>query len=180
MMIKVYITDLDAYNQGSLIGKWIKLPMGETNLEEAIDDVLCTGASECGDSECHEEVFITDYEWSGHQLHEIHEYADIYALNEELQLLEDKSDYELKSISFLLLEMIAIDIKDAISKAENVTIYENYTMEDIAYDFMHENYLADQLPSIISNNLDYTGIAKELEYEGFFFEVGSDIYEYSG
>ena len=35
-MLKVYITDLSAYNQGFLIGKWVSLPMAMEDLENEL------------------------------------------------------------------------------------------------------------------------------------------------
>jgi len=53
-------------------------------------------------------------------------------------------------------------------------------MNDIAYDLMQECYQADKLPSIIANNIDYDGIAKDLELDGNYYQYGSDIIEYIG
>jgi hypothetical protein len=53
-------------------------------------------------------------------------------------------------------------------------------MEDIAYDFINECYGVDSLPSIIANNIDYESIGRELEMDGRYFEVDSDIFEYLG
>ena len=178
-MLEIYITDLQSYNEGNLVGKWIKLPLTPFELSQAISEVLSEGETVSG-SDNHEEYFITDSEWSHHEFQEIQEYEDIYALNEQLQLLTDKSDYELKCISFLINEGFAIDIETALDKADDVTIHENQNMEDIAYDLMQECYQADLLPSIIANNIDYEGIARELEYDGTYFDDGLDVYQYFG
>ena len=176
-MLEIYLTDLQAYNEGHLVGKWIKLPLTPFELSQAISEVLTEGEYESG-SEDHEEYFITDWCYDSHEFKQIDEYENIYELNEQLQLLEYKSDYELKAISFLVTEGLAIDIKTAIDKADDVRIYENHSMEDVAYDLMQECYIADELPSIIANNIDYEGIARELEYDGTYYEVGRDVFEY--
>ena len=178
-MLEIYLTDLQAYNEGYLVGKWIKLPLTPFELNQAISEVLSEGETISG-TENHEEYFITDWEWYNHKFQDIHEYENIYTLNEMLHLLEDKSDYELKAIAFLLSQNIVTDIEDAIAKADDVIIYENQSMEDVAYDLMQECYQADLLPSIIANNIDYEGIAKELEYDGTYYEVDSDVYQYLG
>ena len=178
-MLEIYLTDLQAYNEGHLVGKWIKLPLTPFELAQAISEVLTEGEYESG-SEDHEEYFITDWSWCEYEFHDIQEYENIYELNEQLQLLEYKSDYELKAISFLVTEGLAIDIETAIDKADDVRIYENHSMEDVAYDLMQECYRADELPSIIANNIDYEGIARELEYDGTYYEVGRDVFEYIG
>lgn len=178
-MLEVYLTDLQAYNEGNLVGKWVKLPISKFELVQAISEVLSQGEAVCG-SENHEEFFITDYEWDEYKFHDIDEYENIYELNEQMQLLEFKLDYELKAISFLLSENIAVNIEDAISKVDDVRVYENMNMEDVAYDLMQECYNADTLPSIISNHIDYEGIARDLSYDGCYYELGSDVFEYVG
>jgi antirestriction protein len=71
-------------------------------------------------------------------------------------------------------------LNEAIEEAENVIIHENATMEDVAYEFVNECYDLDSLPSIISNNIDYKSIARDMEIEGRYFEVDEDIYESLG
>ena len=177
-MLKIFLTDLQAYNEGHLVGRWLELPLTDFELQQALSEVLSEGEAVSG-SEDHEEYFITDWYWQKHELFDVDEYHNIHQLNQQLQDLEFKSDHELQALSFLLQQQLAVDIEDALTKVDDVIIYSNYSMSDIAYDLMQECYQADKLPSIIANNIDYDGIAKELEYEGRYFEVGTDIYEYS-
>ena len=62
-MLKVYITDLAAYNSGYLIGEWVTLPIEREELTNGIQQILQLGCVDCGNSETHEEWFITDYDW---------------------------------------------------------------------------------------------------------------------
>jgi hypothetical protein len=80
----------------------------------------------------------------------------------------------------LLSEGLANDLDDAISKADDVRVYEGQSMEDIAYDLLQECYGVDTLPSIIANNINYEYVARELEMDGTYFEMGNDIFEYIG
>ena len=61
-MLKVYITDLAAYNSRVLVEEWVSLPM-EEELSLKIKSILKAGEDECGNYEEHEEYFITDYEF---------------------------------------------------------------------------------------------------------------------
>ena len=178
-MLQVFITDLAAYNAGSLVGRWVQLPLDSFSLSQAISEVLTEGEYAV-DEENHEEYFITDYTWEDIDLKEIDEYENIYDLNNELRLVTDLNRDQLKAVKFLLDEGITSDIEDAICRAEDVTIHHNYTMEDIAYDLLHECYNLETIPSIIANNIDYDGIARDLEYEGVYWEIGGDVYEYIG
>jgi hypothetical protein len=179
MLLEIFLTDLQAYNEGHLVGRWIQLPISKFELAQAISEVLCEGEAICG-SENHEEYFISDSSYDDYEFITVEEYSNLYELNDQLALLEFKSDYELKAISFLLGESLANDIEDAISKADDVIVHENQNMEDLAFDLLQDCYGVDQLPSIISNHIDYQGVAKSLEYDGCYYEIGNDIYEYVG
>ena len=52
--MKVYITDLEAYNKGHLIGRWVELPMDRDLLAECVEDILYEGRKACNDSHHHE------------------------------------------------------------------------------------------------------------------------------
>jgi antirestriction protein len=181
-MLKIYLTDLAAYNKGFLFGEWVSLPCSD--LDETLSKILRAAEAMCfieqGYFEKHEEYFITDYEWEDIELFEIGEYENIFTLNEQLKLVESSGILELKAIRFLLSEQITSNLEDAYYKADDVTIYENQTMEDVAYDLMQELYNADALPSIIANHIDYDGIARDLELDGNYTVIQNDVYEYHG
>jgi len=178
-MLQVYLTDLAAYNAGSLVGKWVELPITGFELSQAISEVLTEGEHAVG-GDNHEEYFITDYEWDDLDIKDVDEYENIYDLNDELRLLVNLDKDKLKAVKFLLDEGITVGIDDAISRAEDVTIYHNYSMEDVAYDLLHECYNLKDIPPLIANNIDYDGIARDLEYDGTYWEVSGDVYEYVG
>ncbi len=176
--MRVYITDLEAYNNGHLVGQWYQLPMNEDLLAESIENVLQEGRDICGDSHFHEEYFITDFECD---YMSIEEYSNIDKLNEIAEVMEDIDEEGIKSINFLMENNFVKDIFEAIESYEdNVRIYNDSSMEDIAYDFIQECYNLDNIPTIISNNIDYESIARDMEIEGSYYKVDSDIYEYIG
>ena len=178
-MLKVYLTDLSAYNNGYLVGKWINLPLSDETLHMAINEVLCEGETAVGDED-HEEWFITDYEWDDLEFCEVDEYENIFELNSNMELLSGLDCDKLKSVAFLLNEGITIDIEDAIQRSEDVTIHNNQDMEDVAYELLEECYGVPSLPSIVANNIDYERVARDLEYDGTYWEIGDDVFEYIG
>ena len=178
-MLSVYITDLSAYNAGCLSGTWVQLPLANLELSQAIAEVLIEGEHITGEKN-HEEWFITDYAWDDIDIKEIDEYENIYDLNDELKLLVNLDKDHLKSVKFLLDEQITIDMEDAISRAEDVIIHHNYDMEDMAYDLIDSCYNLKDIPSLIANNIDYDGIAHDLEQDGTYWELDGDVYEYIG
>jgi len=179
-MLKIYITDLAAYNNGFLVGKWVTLPLSDEDIHRVLSEVLCEGETISG-SDNHEEIFITDWEFEDIEFFQVEEYDDVYKLNDEIRLLCDLDVSMQKAVAFLLNEGITLDVEDAISRAEDVIIHENQSLEDVAYKLMDELHGVDyKLPSIIANNIDYEGIARELEMEGIYWEIGKDVYEYIG
>jgi antirestriction protein len=179
-MLNIYLTDLSAYNKGYLFGEWVSLP--SDNLDETLAKILRAGEDMCfieeNYFEKHEEYFISDYEWEDTELFKIDEYENIFSLNETLFRLEQLNQSELKAIRFLLSEQIALNLEDAITKVDDVTIYENQTINDVAYELLNECYDLDKLPNIISCHIDYDGIARDLELDGNYTVIDNDVYEY--
>ncbi len=179
-MLKLYITDLSAYNNGFLVGEWITLPMSGKELYLAIQQVLSEGEYVCQSNSSHEEVFITDYEWVGLELFNVGEYDSPWDANDDVGKLSELSESKKKAVAFLLNQQITYDVDDAIGKADDVIIHENQTLEDVAYELLQEYYKVDKLPPLIANHIDYEGVAKELDYDGTYFEVEGDVFEYCG
>ena len=178
-MLKIFVTDLSAYNNGFLVGEWITLPMNKEELAFRVKMILGKGEMLCNDS-FHEEYFITDYEFETVDMCKVGEYDNIYTLNKQARLLEDIEESEHKLIKFLLDENIVSSLEEGIEKRDEVIVYENYSMRDIAEEYIEENFDLDSLSSLISNNIDYDGIAADFEMEGCYSKVGSDIFYYFG
>ena len=178
-MLQIYLTDLQAYNEGHLVGKWINLPLTGFELSQAISEVLTEGESISG-TDNHEEYFITDYEWSDLDFYPIDEYENIYELNSDMELLSSLESDKLKSVAFLLNEGITVDLKDAIERSEDVIVHQDQNLEDVAYELLEECYGVHNLEPIIANHIDYKGVARELEYDGTYWEIGDDVFEYIG
>ena len=178
-MLKIYLTDLQAYNEGYLVGRWIELPLTGFELSQAISEFLTEGESISG-TDNHEEYFITDYEWGDLVLYPIDEYENIYELNSNMELLSNLESDKLKSVAFLLNEGITVDLEDAIERSEDVIIHQDQSLKDVAYKLLEECYGVHKLEPIIANNIDYEGVARDLEYDGIYWEIGNDVFEYIG
>ena len=95
-MIDIFITDLSAYNEGHLVGKWIQLPLPQEELSQALSEVLSEGEIVSG-TDNHEELFITDNEAEI----VIGEYDNIERLNELAEAMEEFSDEDLLKLRLL-------------------------------------------------------------------------------
>ena len=132
-MLKLFITDLTAYNNGFLVGEWVTLPLSGKELYLAIQQVLSEGEYLCQSDVTHEEIFITDYEWVGLELFNVGEYDSPWDVNDDVGKLSELSESKKKAVAFLLNQQITYDLDDAIGKADDVIIHENQTLEDVAY-----------------------------------------------
>lgn len=176
-MLNVFFTDLAAYNNGYLVGEWLTLPLEEEELKARVETVLAEGADICGD-EYHEECFITDWEWNDVAVFKIGEYENIYTLNDKIKMLEEEIEpYQSRVIKILMENGFADTIESAIEKIDDVIVYHDSTMTDIAEAFMSEFIDLHKCPPLIVSHIDYEGIGRDLEIEGSFVKEGTDIFE---
>lgn len=176
-MLKIYITDLAAYNSGRLIGEWIELPCDD--LADAIQAVLLEGQRICKDALPHEEFFITDFEWDDDGMskaYSVGEYSDPYKLNEVTEELSSLEGFELLQVQFLLHE--GYDFDYAIANYEDVTIYDYRSstsfkdvFELLAEDLVDEGCFGD-IPSNLINYLDFSSIGRDLSIDYTEFQDG--------
>jgi antirestriction protein len=176
--MRVYITDLSAYNQGFLVGEWIELEIDEDELNQSIKRILKLGEEACDDGDIHEEYLLTD--WEGEEFFQVEEYTDVYELNKEVARFNelDLDDSQKKCVSFLMSENIVLNLDDAIDKSEEVIIYEDFDFEKLSYQIADEIYCLDNYPQFVSNYFDYEALARDLELEGFYHEIDGDIFYY--
>ncbi|MBA3026709.1 MAG: antirestriction protein ArdA [Sulfurimonas sp.] len=176
--MRVYITDLEAYNNGYLVGRWVDLPMNDDLLAECVENILQEGRDTCNHQHFHEEYFITDFEC---EYMTIEEYSPLGKYNHIAEDMEGIDEDGVKAIKFLMENNLVKDIFEAMKTYEDsVRIYENQSMEDIAYDYIQECYSFENIPDIIANNIDYEKIGRDLEIEGSYYKIDNDIYEYIG
>ena len=173
--MELFITDLQAYNEGFLVGKWITLPLSEFELSQAISEILTLGEFECDSAE-HEEVFITDYE--SELL--IGEYDSISKLNALAQQMQNFTDDD-----YLKLRVLSSEgynerdvIEEGLDKYE-VEIYDyrsntsfTDTFELLAQDFIKDG-LFGEIPSSLENYIDYEAIARDLRFD--YTEVETNV-----
>lgn len=171
--MRIYITDLESYNNNHLVGAWLELPTQEDTLAEAMEEVLYRGRNECKHQHHHEELFITDHEAEI----SINEFDCIYSLNELAEKLENTTSYDLLKLKLLShegynerevlsngLDSYEVDIYDYSSDTSFTDVYEL-----LAYDFVQEG-LFGEVPAHLENYLDYAAIARDLSADYTEFE----------
>jgi len=178
--MRVFITDLAAYNNMELNGKWVELGIDEEELNQTIKEILEWGEKVCKDGSIHEEYFLTD--WEGEEFFQIEEYTNVFKLNEEVARFEglNLDDSSKKCVSFLLSNNIVSNLDEALEKYEDCLIYQDMGFLDLSYQIIEEQYNLDELPQFVSNYFDYEKFARDLELEGFYYEdkENRDIFYY--
>lgn len=160
--LKGFITNLNAYNKGELIGKWLEFPIDE--------DELSTVLEEIGINEDNEETFFTDYECdlSCFDPSSLDEFETIEDLNEIAEKLEEISNSDLDAEVNAGIEY-GMTINQAIDKALDGEIV-----------FVDENKNGNVDQNIAEAYIDSIGGIQELSKETIsryidFEYLGRDI-----
>ena len=170
--MRVYITDLEAYNNGHLVGSWCQLPMNEDLLAESVENVLQEGRNICRDTHFHEEYFITDYECE--YMEDINEYSNLNILNDIAEKMENLSSFDMKKFKALISE--GYDFEYSFNNYEDVEIYEETNMNELAEQFVEEGVFGD-IPKSLINYIDYDAIARDLSMD--YTEIENDIVRFN-
>ena len=175
--MRIFITDLEAYNEGHLVGSWVELPQNQDELAEAIEEVLHRGRNTCKHEHHHEEFFITDYECDYLR---IDEYCDIDRLNDMANVVADYSEHDFLKLKFLEHEgwKVQAVLLDENINSFDVDIYDyskdtRFTdvYELLAYDMVEEG-LFGSVPANFANYIDYSAIGRDLSMDYTEFEHG--------
>lgn len=121
-MLKGFITNLRAYNEGKLQGKWIDFPIMEDEMEDVLEEI--------GINEDYEEYFFTDWEtdWEIEPYKEWGEYPNIDEVNDITDELYDiENDNELEWL-YAYMECTEASIREAIDDYQDRSIF-YYSMD---------------------------------------------------
>ena len=159
--MKIFITNLGRYNEGYLVGKWVKLPV----CEDVLDKVL----KEIGIDEYYEEYFITDYENEIIGLGDvISEYSSVQALNELAQRLEDLSDDEADKLGAVLEYEACRSVSEVLELLDKLDEFDLLTDvtddEELGY-YYAEEYCCIDIPEYIQPYFDYEKFGRDVRLQ---------------
>ena len=159
--MKIYLTNLGRYNEGYLVGKWVKLPV----CEEVLDKVL----KEIGIDEYYEEYFITDYENEIIGIGDvISEYSSVQALNELAQRLEDLSDDEADKLGAVLEYEACRSVSEVLELLDKLDEFDLLTDvtddEELGY-YYAEEYCCIDIPENIQPYFDYEKFGRDVRLQ---------------
>ena len=158
--IAIYLTNLGRYNEGCLMGEWVKLPIDKDKLQEVLDRI--------GINEAYEEYFITDYETLLSNLH-ISEYASISDLNELAERIEGLADHDYDKLGAVLECESSMSIAEILKLIDGLDSFNLLT--DVEDDEALGEYYAEcccifaGIPDHIQQYFDFEAYGRDIRLE---------------
>ena len=183
-----FITNLGKYNEGELVGEWVKFPTTADELKKVFERIGIGSEDDFGNP--YEEWFITDYDCYVDGLYDkLGEYASLDELNYLAAKLDDmtQSEYERFQAAVEMGEHTG-SIQDLINLTENLDCYDVYpdieSYEDLGRYYIDE-LDAMQVPEHLKYYIDYAAYGRDVAMEeggeftefGYVRDTGSRFYE---
>ena len=172
-----FITNLGKYNEGELVGEWVKFPTTAEELKEVFKRIGIGQKDDFGQP--YEEWFITDYDCYVDGLYsKLGEYENLDELNYLASKLDEMSESEYAQFQ-AGMEMgdHCGSLQEIINLTENLDCYEVYP--DIHdYDDLGRYYIEEldvmQVPEHLQNYIDYEAYGRDvaMDENGSFTDQG--------
>ena len=172
-----FITNLGKYNEGELVGEWVKFPTTAEEMKEVFKRIGIGQRDDFGQP--YEEWFITDYDCYVDGLYDkLGEYESLDELNYLASKLDEMSDSEYAQFQ-AGMEMgdHCGSLQEIINLTENLDCYEIYpNIED--YDDLGRYYIEElevmQIPEHLQNYIDYEAYGRDvaMDENGSFTDQG--------
>ncbi len=172
-----FITNLGKYNEGELVGEWVKFPTTAEELKEVFKRIGIGQRDDFGQP--YEEWFITDYDCYVDGLYsKLGEYENLDELNYLASKLDEMGDSEYAQFQ-AGMEMgdHCGSLQEIINLTENLDCYEIYpNIED--YDDLGRYYIEEldamQVPEHLQNYIDYEAYGRDvaMDENGSFTDQG--------
>lgn len=172
-----FITNLGKYNEGELVGEWVKFPTTAEEIKAAMDSIGIGQKDDFGYT--YEEWFITDYDCYVDGLYDkLGEYVNLDELNYLASKLDEMSQSEYEQFQAAMsVGDHGGSLQDMINMTENLDCYEvNPNITD--YDDLGRYYIyeleAMQVPDYLENYIDYESYGRDvaLDEDGQFTDYG--------
>ena len=184
-----FITNLGKYNEGELVGEWVKFPTTAEEMKEVFKRIGIGQRDDFGQP--YEEWFITDYDCYVDGLYsKLGEYESLDELNYLASKLDEMSESEYAQFQ-AGMEMgdHCGSLQEIINLTENLDCYEIYpNIED--YDDLGRYYIEEldvmQVPEHLQNYIDYEAYGRDVALEengtftdqGYVRDTGDSFHEY--
>ena len=184
-----FITNLGKYNEGELVGEWVKFPTTAEELKEVFKRIGIGQKDDFGQP--YEEWFITDYDCYVDGLYsKLGEYENLDELNYLASKLDEmrESEYAQFQAGMEMGDHCG-SLQEIINLTENLDCYEVYP--DIHdYDDLGRYYIEEldvmQVPEHLQNYIDYEAYGRDVALEengtftdqGYVRDTGDSFHEY--
>lgn len=179
-----YVTNLGKYNEGALVGDWVKFPTTYEEMQKVLEHIGIDG-------EHYEEWFITDYECHVEGIHDIlGEYENPDELNYLAAKIEamDQDEYD-RFEAAIGISDYSRSVKDLINLTDNLDKYGIYpdvhSHDDLGRLFIDE-YNSMEVPDHLKNYIDYEAYGRDIALDeigeftsqGYVYDTGDRFIEY--
>ena len=174
---EAFITNLGKYNEGELVGEWVKFPTTPEELQNVFERIGIGSKNDFGNP--YEEWFISDYDCYVEGLFsKLGEYENLNELNYLASKLEELTDGEYEHFQAAMqISSYIGSIQDLINLTENLDKYDVYP--DInSHDDLGRYYIEEldamSVPEHLINYIDYEAYGRDiaLEEAGEFTDYG--------
>ena len=184
-----FITNLGKYNEGELVGEWVKFPTTAEELKKVFDRIGIGQKDDFGQP--YEEWFITDYDcYVGALYDKLGEYENLDELNYLASKLDEMGEGEYAQFQVAMeVGDHSGSLQEIINLTDNLDCYDLYpSIQD--YDDLGRYYIdeldAMQVPEHLRNYIDYEAYGRDVALEesgdftdlGYVRDTGSSFHEY--
>ena len=184
-----FITNLGKYNEGELVGEWVKFPTTAEEMKKVFDRIGIGQKDEFGQP--YEEWFITDYDcYVGALYDKLGEYENLDELNYLASKLEEMGQGEYAQFQAAMeVGDHSGSLQEIINLTDNLDCYDLYpSIQD--YDDLGRYYIEEldamQVPEHLRNYIDYEAFGRDVAMDesgdftdlGYVRDTGDTFHEY--
>lgn len=184
-----FITNLGKYNEGELVGEWVKFPTTAEELKKVFDRIGIGQKDDFGQP--YEEWFITDYDcYVGALYDKLGEYENLDELNYLASKLEEMGQGEYAQFQAAMeVGDHSGSLQEIINLTDNLDCYDLYpSIQD--YDDLGRYYIEEldamQVPEHLRNYIDYEAFGRDVAMDesgdftdlGYVRDTGDTFHEY--
>ena len=184
-----FITNLGKYNEGALVGEWVKFPTTAEELKKVFERIGIGQKDDFGQP--YEEWFITDYDCYVSGLYDkLGEYENLDELNYLASKLDEMSQGEYEQFQAAMeVGDHSGSLQEIINLTENLDCYDVYPdIQD--YDDLGRYYIEEldamQVPEHLRNYIDYEAYGRDVALGesgdfttfGYVPDTGDTFHEY--
>lgn len=177
---EAFVTNLGKYNEGQLVGEWVKFPTTEEEMQKVFERIGIGSTDEFGQP--YEEWFITDYECPVHGVYDmLGEYESLDKLNYLASRIDEMDKWEQEKFVAIMeagCDEVS-DIDDLINLTYNLDCYDfipdMHDESDLGYYYAHDaGIYSEKELGPLANYIDYERFGRDIAMDesGKFTDEG--------